>query len=149
MVFVVVMIQSHLFMNMLFHELFNIEENNVASNTVRSTRTHAQLQMAPTEYACETKLVELRQNTSWNFDKGSKRGRLEIMAEILYFCNQQKGKTKIMYKTNLNYAQLKRHLKSLTSKGLLDANTNKYFTTQKGQHFLEIFAQLNAMLKSA
>jgi hypothetical protein len=102
-VLVVGMIRSHLFMNIVFHELFNIEKNDVASNIVRATKTYAQLQMEPTEYACETKLVELSQTIGWNFDKGTKRGRLEIMAEILHFCNQQKSKTKIMYKTNLNY----------------------------------------------
>jgi len=121
----------------------------MAGNIAKATKLRAQLQMAPTEYACETKPIELKQIKNWNFAKRSKRGRFEIMAEILLYCNQQKGKTKIMYKTNLNYTQLKKHLRSLTSKGLLDANTDKYFTTQKGQRFLKIFAQLNAMLKSA
>jgi predicted transcriptional regulator len=105
--------------------------------------------MAPIELHSENTLAKLRQSSSWSFTEGSKRGRLEIMAEILLCCDQQKAKTKIMYKTNLNYAQLKKHLKSLTSKGLLATNTDKYFTTQKGHRFLEIFAQLNDMLKNA
>jgi predicted transcriptional regulator len=121
----------------------------MAGNIARATKLNAQLQTAPTEYACEANLIELRKINSWNFAKRSKRGRLEIMAEILLYCNQEKGKTKIMYKINLNYAQLKKHLRSLTSKGLLDANTGKYFTTQKGQRFLKIFAQLYAILESA
>jgi len=120
----------------------------MTSSILKTTKLRSQLQMAPIEYACETNLVKLRQNNSWNFAKRAKRGRLEIMAEILCYCNQQKGKTKIMYKINLNYAQMKRHLRSLTSKGLLATNTNKYFTTQKGHRFLEIFAQLNDMLKN-
>ena len=120
----------------------------MANGIVEATKLNAQLQTAPIEYACETNMIKLGQNSSWNFPKRAKRGRLEIMAEILCYCDQQKGKTKIMYKTNLNYAQLKKHLKSLTSKGLLAANTNKYFTTQKGRRFLEIFAQLNDMLKN-
>ena len=53
-----------------------------------------------------------------------------------------------MYKTNLNYAQLKRHLKSLTSQGLLIHNKDKYVTTEKGYRFLELFTQLNDILKS-
>ena len=88
--------------------------------------------MAPIEYADENKLTKLRQNNGWDFTSGSKRGRLEIMAEILCYCNQQKAKTNIMYKVNLNYAQLKKHLKSLTSQGLLTTNKNRYATTQKG-----------------
>jgi predicted transcriptional regulator len=70
------------------------------------------------------------------------------MAEILCYCDRQKSKTKIMYKTNLNYAQQMKQLNSLTSKGLLATNTNKYLATQKGHRFLEIFAQLNDLLKN-
>ena len=122
---------------------------NITSGTVVETKLNAQLQMAPIEFPCESKLAKLKQSNSWSFAEGSKRGRLEIMAEILLYCDQQKAKTKIMYKTNLNYAQLKKHLRSLTSKGLLAINTGKYFTTQKGHRFLEIFAQLNDLIKNA
>jgi predicted transcriptional regulator len=118
----------------------------MASSIKRATKLNAQLQMAPIEYADENKLTKLRQNNGWDFTSGSKRGRLEIMAEILCYCNQQKAKTNIMYKVNLNYAQLKKHLKSLTSQGLLTTNKNKYATTQKGHRFLELFVQLNAIL---
>jgi predicted transcriptional regulator len=121
----------------------------MANGIAGSTKLNAQLQMAPIEFPYETKLAKLKQSNSWSFAEGSKRGRLEIMAEILLYCDQQKVKTKIMYKTNLNYAQLKKHLRSLTSKGLLAIHTDKYFTTQKGHRFLEIFAQLNDMLKNA
>jgi predicted transcriptional regulator len=51
-----------------------------------------------------------------------------------------------MYSINLNYAPLKRHLKSLTSQGLLTINKNKYAIIQKGHRFLELFSQLNTML---
>jgi predicted transcriptional regulator len=132
---------------LIAHIILNTGKD-MKGDIVKTTKHGPQLQMAPMEYVYETKLVKLRQNDNWNFTMSSKRGRLEIMAEILLFCDQQKAKTKIMYKTNLNYSQLKKHLRSLTSKGLLATQTNKYFTTQKGQRFLEIFAQLNAMLKS-
>lgn len=74
--------------------------------TIRETKLSAQLYMAP---------INFRQNSGWNFTSNSKRGRREIMAEILCHWNQQIAKTNIMYKANLNYAQLKKHLKSLTS----------------------------------
>jgi predicted transcriptional regulator len=116
------------------------------SNIVGVTKLSTQRQMAPMEHGCETKLIKLRENNGCNFTSGSKRGRLEIMAEILCYCNQQKTKTNIMYKVNLNYLQLKKHLKSLTSQGLLTTNKNEYATTQKGLRFLELFSQLNDIL---
>jgi predicted transcriptional regulator len=119
------------------------------SNIVGANKPSIQLQREPIEYAGKTKLIKLRQNKGWNFIKGPKRGRLEIISEILFYCDQQKAKTKIMYETNLNYAQLKRHLRSLTSQGLLRTNKNKYVTTQKGHRFLQLFAQLNAILENA
>ena len=119
----------------------------MAGNIVGATKLSAQLQTPVIDYGDETKL-KLRQSNGWNFTRGSKRGRLEIMAEILGYCTQKKAKTDIMYKVNLNYAQLKKHLRSLTSQGLLTTNKNKFATTQKGHRFLEIFAQLNAILNS-
>jgi hypothetical protein len=50
-----------------------------------------------------------------------------------------------MYNANLNYSQLKNHMDTLTSQGLL-AKINKYLTTEKGYRFLELFAQLNDLL---
>lgn len=112
---------------------------------IRATKANAQLQMVQPAYVDGAKL-RLRQNSGWDFNRGSKRGQLEIKAEILGYCGQQTTKTKIMYNVNLNYAQLKRHLKALTATGLLATNKNKYATTQKGHRFLELFVQLNAIL---
>ena len=78
--------------------------------------------------------------------KGQRRGKLDIIAEILLYCDQQKTKTSIMYNTNLNYGQLKAHMSALTSQGLLVKKQNKYSTTDKGYRFLELFVQLNDLL---
>lgn len=80
--------------------------------------------------------------------KGSRRGKLDIIAEILLFCEELKTKTSIMYNTNLNYAQLKAHMDVLTTQGLLIKKTNKYQITDKGYRFLELFAQLNDLLET-
>jgi predicted transcriptional regulator len=115
-------------------------------NIVGAADLSMQIQREPKEYDYEAKLIKLRQINGWNFAKASRRGRMEIMAEILLFCSQQKAKTKIMYNINLNYAQLKSHLRSLTAQGLLATNKDKYATTQKGYRFLTLFAQLHDML---
>jgi predicted transcriptional regulator len=117
----------------------------MASSIGGATKLRAQLQMAPTAYVDENKSTKLRQNNGLDLTRGSKRERLEIIAEILCYCNQQKVKTTIMHKVNLNYAQLKRYLQSLTANGLLTIDKNRYATTQKGHRFLELFVQLNNM----
>jgi len=78
--------------------------------------------------------------------KGQRRSKLDIIAEILLFCDEQRTKTSIMYNTNLNYSQLKGHLQSLIAQGLLIKHANKYMTTAKGYRFLELFAQLNDLI---
>ena len=94
----------------------------------------------------ELQFALLRHNREWNNIKGPRRGRLDIVAEILLYCEQQKTKTSIMYNANLNYVQLKSQISALTSQGLLEKKLNKYTTTKKGHHFLELFAQLNDLM---
>jgi predicted transcriptional regulator len=95
----------------------------------------------------ELQFALLRHDGEHNGLKGPRRGKLDIIAEILLFCEQQKTKTSIMYNTNLNYTQLKNHMDNLTAQGLLSKNQNKYTTTEKGYRFLELFAQLNDLLE--
>lgn len=94
----------------------------------------------------ELQFALLKHDKDWNNNKGSRRGRLDIMAEILLYCEQHKTKTSIMYNANLNYSQLKNQIKALTSQGLLEKKLNKYTTTKKGYQFLELFAQINDLL---
>jgi predicted transcriptional regulator len=100
-------------------------------------------------YAIEHQL--LKQNygydSGWPMTDGAKRGRFEILAGILLFCGDRKTKTSIMYKTNLNYAQMQNHLRLLTKQGLLTMDKSRYITTDKGRRFAELFIELNGMLK--
>ena len=88
----------------------------------------------------------LRSDRDWQNTKNTRRGRLDIAAEILCFCEQPKTKTSIMYNTNLNYTQLKRHMGVLTTQKLLIKKTNKYCTTEKGHEFLNLFIRLNNLI---
>jgi predicted transcriptional regulator len=53
-----------------------------------------------------------------------------------------------MYNANLNYAQLKRHMSVLTTQKLLAKKTNRYFTTERGHEFLDLFSRLNSLVDS-
>jgi predicted transcriptional regulator len=105
----------------------------------------------PVQSKCviEFKLWRLKQSNGWNVNNAVKRGRLEVIADILLFCEQHKAKTSIMYNTNLNYAQLRIHLSYLTSLGMLRREQSRYLTTDKGYRFLELFAELQNILRDA
>ncbi len=71
------------------------------------------------------------------------------MAEVLTLCLQARmRKTAIMYKTNLNYVQVKTYLALLTSTGLLEHGSGEYATTPKGLQFLSAFTELEELLES-
>jgi predicted transcriptional regulator len=95
--------------------------------------------------SAHTPLVLLKQKEFNN--KAARRGKLDIVAEILQFCDEQKTKTSIMYNTNLNYAQLKKQLETLVTQGLLIKNSNKFCTTQKGRRFIILFNELNTLIE--
>jgi predicted transcriptional regulator len=118
----------------------------MANGILEATKLNSKFSVAQLRRIDESRLIKLKQNSGWNTTNGSKRGRLDIIAEILTVCDQRKSKTSIMYKAKLNYAQLKSHLEFLTRQGLLTNNMNKYATTEKGYRFLELFVQLSDIL---
>ena len=115
-------------------------ESNLTSSLLGTSKLNSKLNSQ------ELQFLLLKHQKEWSLAQGQRRGKLDIIAEILLFCEQQKTKTSIMYNANLNYSQLKNHIFALTSQGLLVKKLNKYTTTDKGYRFLELFAQLNDLL---
>ena len=79
---------------------------------------------------------------------GSKRNRLEIMAEILGLCSEPRTKTHVMYGTNLSWKMLQHYLSELQSRELLEAHNNstRYVTTKRGLDFLEKWKELKELI---
>jgi len=79
---------------------------------------------------------------------GSKRDRVEIMAEILGLCSEPRTKTHVMYGTNLSWKMLQHYLSELQSRGLLEVydNSTRYVTTKRGLDFLEKWKELKELL---
>jgi predicted transcriptional regulator len=79
------------------------------------------------------------------------RSNIEILGQILQVANGSNNatKTKIMHRAFLGYNQLKDHLMPLTERDLLryDKHTPTLKTTEKGLRFLEIYNQMDEMLK--
>ena len=78
--------------------------------------------------------------------KSSRRGKLDIIAEILLFYDQKKTKTSIMNNTNLNYSQLKSHMHTLTSQEMLVNSQKQVQHDRERLRFIELFTQLNDLL---
>jgi predicted transcriptional regulator len=79
------------------------------------------------------------------------RSRLSIIYQILGICQETPvSQTKLMYKANLSYFQLKQYVNTLTIKGLLHETIHdgkkRYQTTPRGQQFIEAFRDLTRLL---
>jgi predicted transcriptional regulator len=139
---VVVTVQSHEFMNMLREIVYSIGKL-IGEVVVLTVQEQVQFR-----FGIDSKLALLRLKKDLKVSSGAKRGRMEIIAEILLLCERENAKTSIMYKTNLNYAQLQSHLSSLTTIGMLTQENGLYLTTEKGFRFLELYAELQGILRN-
>jgi predicted transcriptional regulator len=79
------------------------------------------------------------------------RSRTEIMSKILKDANGGGAtQTKIMYSVFLSYNQLKEYLMVLTQNDLLsyDLNSRTFKTTEKGLRLIEVYNQIDGMIKA-
>jgi predicted transcriptional regulator len=79
------------------------------------------------------------------------RSRIDIISDILDAANEKSGvgRTRIIYKAFLSYAQLKEYLPALTERGLLryDIDAQTFKTTQKGLRFLNTYNRIGEAMK--
>jgi predicted transcriptional regulator len=65
-------------------------------------------------------------------ERNSKRGKLQIFAEILELCRKPQVKTRVMYKANLSYKSLQDCLMQLQKKKLkVHHSKEKYVISEK------------------
>ncbi len=78
---------------------------------------------------------------------GTKRDRVEIMAEILGLCSKPKTKTRVMYGTNLSWKMLQHYLAYMQEHELLEVqnDSTKYVTTGRGRDFVEKWRELKEL----
>jgi predicted transcriptional regulator len=79
------------------------------------------------------------------------RSRTEIYASILESATEKGiGLTKIMYANFLSYNQVKYFLKLLIDHGLLEYDKTQRFyrTTKRGFQYLELYRQMEELLKN-
>jgi predicted transcriptional regulator len=83
-----------------------------------------------------------------------RRSELEIIADILKAAEEGSRKTRLVYRTNLNFKLLKRYLRKLLEYGFIRIEDGFiriegrfYTTTSKGAQFLDNYRQLMFPLK--
>ncbi|RZN37719.1 MAG: hypothetical protein EFT35_05710 [Methanophagales archaeon ANME-1-THS] len=77
-----------------------------------------------------------------------RRGRLEIIEEVLFAAREGARKTEIVYKTNLNFTQLASYIRYLEEKGLLELSGPLFRTTSKGNEFLQDYQKMKEVLRT-
>jgi len=80
-----------------------------------------------------------------------RRGRFEIIGEILSLAKDGARKTTIVYRANLNFNVVNRYLQLLVQEGLIspaDGSARKLKTTEKGLEFLKAYKNLKGVAKN-
>ena len=80
-----------------------------------------------------------------------RRGKFEIIGEILSLTTEPSTKTSIVYRANLNFNIVNRYLDLLLRNGLVEVqggSSKKYQITEKGLEFLAAYRNLKEKAKS-
>ncbi len=75
-----------------------------------------------------------------------RRGKFEIIADVLSVARGGAKKTQIVYKTNLNFRIVSEYLSFLEGKGFIGNTSREYTTTEKGEKFLRLYKQMEEQL---
>lgn len=81
--------------------------------------------------------------------RGARRSGIELIADILEEARQGMTKTRLVYRTNLNFVVMRKHLDFLLDKGLLERveePAQLYRTSPKGVEFLKEFRRMKEIL---
>jgi len=80
---------------------------------------------------------------------GTRRNGMEILVNILKEARVGISKTRLVYRTNMNFFAIRRHMDFLIQKGLLNVEYSSiqlYTTTQRGLEFLDEFDKIKETL---
>ena len=72
--------------------------------------------------------------------RAERRSSMEIMVNILEEARSGINKTRLVYRTNLNFIVVQKYIDFLTEKGLIQTDQRPnlvYVTTEKGVQFLD------------
>ena len=75
-----------------------------------------------------------------------RRGKLEIIADILLVAMKGAKKTEMVYKAKINFRRIEKYLSYLVENGLIEHTNGKYKTTEKGKEFLRDYQNVKQLI---
>jgi len=75
----------------------------------------------------------------------ARRGKLEIMVDILSTAREGVRKTEMIYSANLNSNRAERYISFLEERGLMENSGAVYKTTGKGEEFLQEYQMIKEL----
>ncbi len=72
-----------------------------------------------------------------------KRGKIQIIGEVLQLCKEPKSKTQIVYDVNLNFKTVDYYLNLLIKNVLLKKIGDKYCTSERGRAVADSLKTIN------
>jgi predicted transcriptional regulator len=75
-----------------------------------------------------------------------RRSRMDIIADILSVAREERKKTQIVYRANLNFRRVEGYLHYLLDRGLIENTDGGYKTTEKGKEFLSDYQKMKRLL---
>lgn len=78
----------------------------------------------------------------------TRRGRMEILGDMIRLTAEGTGKTHIMFKANLSYAQTVQYLSELESMGFIQLTEDgrRYIITERGRRYLDSYEEMMRMM---
>jgi len=74
-----------------------------------------------------------------------RRDKTEINTELLRISQTGALKTQLVYKGNLNFNMIKKYLRTLMDRGLIQKTGAHYYTTERGREFIYHAESLGAI----
>ena len=76
----------------------------------------------------------------------ARRGKVDIIADILKVAKGGSKRTRVVYETNLNFTIFKEYLDVLVERGLIERFDGQVYTTDRGLEYIRIYDDLYELM---
>jgi predicted transcriptional regulator len=76
----------------------------------------------------------------------ARRGKVDIIADILNAAKGGSKRTRVVYKTNLNFTIFQEYLDVLVERGLIERFNGQVYTTDRGLEYIRIYDDLYELM---